>query len=114
MKKLFFGSIWMIIFLFIISGLSFAQTPVTGLQPGANVKIVKRDGNIFEGKLLRTIETEYQINTLQKMTVKKFLKDIKKITDTGKLDTGGGAVSEQECTVVCPHCGTPIKVKISK
>lgn len=171
MKKLFFGSIWMIIFLFIISGLSFPQTPVAGLQPGTNVKIVKKNGNIFEGKLLKATETEYQISTTQKMTVKKFLKDIKKITDTGKPDTGGGisyrpvheyltvndqsfkgiyfgglgmsfdidlvtygiqknmsieslksieviaeggAVSEQECMVVCPHCGKPIRIKISK
>jgi hypothetical protein len=171
MKKLFFGSTLMIVFLFIISGLSFAQTPATGLQPGAKVKIVKKDGNIFEGKLLRATETEYQINTLQKMTVKKFLKDIKKITDTGKSDLGGGisyrpvheyltvngqsfqgiyfggsgmsfdidlvtygiqknisieslksieviadggGVSEQECALICPHCGKPIRIKISK
>jgi hypothetical protein len=171
MQKLFFSSLLTIIFLFIISGLTFAQTPVAGLQPGANVKIIKKDGNIFEGKLLRATETEYQINTMQKMTVKKFLKDIKKITDTGKSDLGGGisyrpvhdyltvngqsfqgiyfgglgmsfdidlvtygiqknisieslksieviadggGVSEQECTLVCPHCGKPIRIKISK
>jgi hypothetical protein len=162
----------MVIFLFTISGLTFAQTPVTGLQPGANVKIVKKDGNIFEGKILKATATEYMINTLQGMKVNKFLKDIKKITDTGKSDLGGGisyrpvheyltvndqsfqgvyfgglgmnfdidlvtygiqknisieslksieviaygggAVSEQECTVICPHCGKQIRIKISK
>jgi len=172
MKKLFFGSIWIIVFLIILSGLTFAQTSVIGLQQGARVKIVKKDGNTFAGKLLKATATQYAINTLEGMRVNKYLKDIKKITDTGKTDLGGGisyrpvheyitvndqlfqgiyfggsgmdfdidletygiqknisieslksieviasdggAVSEQECTVVCPHCGKPIRVKISK
>lgn len=172
MKKIILVSTWAVIFLLLAAGLAAAQTAIAGLEPGANVKIVKKDGNAFEGKLVKTITTEYQINTTAKMTVKKYLKDIKKITDTGKSDLGGGisyrpvheyvttgdqtfqgiyfhgmgmtfdidlatygiqkgiaieslrsieviasgvsVSSEQECMVSCPHCGKPIKVRISK
>jgi len=172
MKKIILGSTWAVIFLFFASGLATAQTAIAGLEPGANVKIIKKDGNAFEGKLVKTITTEYQINTTTKMTVKKYLKDIKKITDTGKSDLGGGisyrpvheyvatndqtfqgiyfhgmgmtfdidlatygmqkgiaieslksievissgasGSPEQKCAVTCPHCGKPIKIRISK
>lgn len=172
MKKIILGSMWVIIFLFLALSVVPTQTMASGLQPGANVKIVKKDGNTFDGKLVKTITTEYQINTTKNMTVKKYLKDIKKITDTGKSDLGGGisyrpvheylttndqsfqgvyfhgmgmtfdidlgtygiqksisiealksieviesgvgGVSEQECTVTCPHCGKPIRMRISK
>ena len=80
----------MIVSLFIISGIAVAQAQIIGLQPGAMVKIVKKDGHVFEGKIVKTTETEYQISTPQGFSVKKYLKDIKKITDTGKTSTGGG------------------------
>lgn len=172
MKKIFLGSVWVIVILFLISGAALAQAPITGLEPGANVKIVKKDGGVFEGKIVKATATEYSISTPQGFSVKKYLKDIKKITDTGKTDTGGGisyrpvhqyvtindqsfqgvyfggqgmvfeidlgtfgiqkgisiesiksievittgaVVSpEQEIMVTCPHCGNPIRIRISK
>lgn len=79
----------MIFSLFLIADGPLAETLITGLQPGAKVKIVKKDGSVFEGKIVRATETVYYINTPQGQ-VKKYLKDIKKITDTGKTDLGGG------------------------
>lgn len=90
MKKIIWGSLWVMVLLFLASGPAMAQTATAGLEPGANVRIVKKDGNVFEGKLVKTITTEYQVNTTAKMAVKKYLKDIQKITDTGKSDLGGG------------------------
>jgi hypothetical protein len=172
MKKFNFYWVWVIFFLFIISNVAEAQTLINSLQPGAAVKIVKKDGNAFEGKIIKATPTEYAINTPQGLSVKKYLKEIKKITDTGKTDTAGGisyrpvheyvtisdqsfqgvyfggsgmvfdldlgvfglqkgiaieslksievidagavTASEQEVTVTCPHCGKPIKIRISK
>jgi uncharacterized radical SAM superfamily protein len=45
---------------------------------------------------------------IQKNLAIESLKSIEVIAD------GGGAVSGQECTVICPHCGKEIRVKISK
>jgi hypothetical protein len=66
-----------------------AQPPIAGIEPGAKVKIVKKDGSVSEGKIVKATETAYLINTDQGK-VSKYLKDIKKITDTGKVDLGGG------------------------
>jgi len=168
MKKIILSSVCVAFVLFFISGISLAQT--TGLQAGVTVKIVKKDGNSFEGKLVKTTATEFLISTTKGLRVNKYLKDIKKITDTGKSDTGGGisyrpvheyvlindqsfqgvyfgglgmvfdidlgtygiqkvsieslnsievieagsGQGEQDCVVICPHCGKPIKVKVSK
>ena len=172
MKKACICSFLVMLSLFFISGLAAAQTAVMGLVPGATVKIVKKDGKAFTGKIVKATETEYWINTTQKVQVRRYLKDIQKITDTGKIDTGGGIsyrpvheyvtldgksfqgiyfggsgmvfdldletfglqkgisieslksieviearalpVAEQEVTVTCPHCGQPIKIRISK
>lgn len=90
MKRQYLGSLWLLIFLFLIPVTVLAQSSMVGLEPGANVKIVKKDGNIFGGKIVKSTETEYQISTPQGLGVKKYLKEIKKITDTGKTGTGGG------------------------
>ena len=168
MKKVILSSLCVAVVLFFISGVSLAQT--AGLQAGVSVKIVKKDGNAFDGKLVKTTATEYIINTTKGLNVNKYLKDIKKITDTGKSDLGGGIAyrpvheyvlindqsfqgvyfgglgmvfdidlgtyglqkisiealksievieagsgsAEQDCVVICPHCGKPIKVKVSR
>lgn len=168
MKKVILSSLCVAFVLFFITGISLAQT--AGLQAGAAVKIVKKDGNSFEGKLVKTTATEYVISTTKGLKVNKYLRDIKKITDTGKSDLGGGIAyrpvheyvlingqsfqgvyfgglgmvfdidlgtyglqkisiealkyievieegsgqGEQDCVVTCPHCGKPIKVKVSK
>jgi hypothetical protein len=163
MKKVILRSLCVAFVLFFISGAVSAQT--AGLQTGVAVKIVKKDGNSFEGKLVKTTATEFLINTTKGLRVNKYLKDIKKITDTGKSDAGrtvheyvlindqsfqgvwwggmgmifdidlgtygiqkisieslnsievieaGSGQGEQDCVVNCPHCGKPIKVKVSK
>lgn len=173
MKKLSLGFLLaMIALCLIFVASSWAQTALTGLEPGAQVKIIKKNDAVFEGKILKTTATEYAINTTQGLSVKKYLKDFKKITDTGRTDTGGGisyrpvheyvmtnnqsfqgvyfggygmtfdidlgalgiqkgisieslksieviaagiaAAPEQEVWVTCPHCGKPIRVRISK
>jgi hypothetical protein len=91
MKRFFlFSSVWVICSLFLIADGALTQTRITGLQPDAKVKIVKKDGNVFEGRIVTTNATVYYINTLQGPKVSKYLKDFKKITDTGKNDLGGG------------------------
>lgn len=90
MKRPSFILLWVTFFLLIITGTSLAQTSVNGLEPGANVKIVKKDGNAFDGTIVNATTTLYQINTQEGFSVKKYLKDIRKMTDTGKTDTGGG------------------------
>ena len=65
------------------------QDSLAGFQPGAKVRIVKKDGSVLEGKIVKATESIFYINTPQG-NVKKYLKDIKKITDTGKTDLGGG------------------------
>jgi hypothetical protein len=90
MKRFFsFSSVWVIFSLFLFTNGGLAQTPLTGFQPGAKVKIVKKDGSVLEGNIVKATETVFYINTPQG-NVKKYLKDIKKITDTGKTDLGGG------------------------
>jgi hypothetical protein len=90
MKRFFsFSSVWVIFSLFLFPDGGLAQTPPTGFQPGAKVKIVKKDGSVLEGRIVKTTETIFYINTPQGR-VNKYLKDIKKITDTGKTDLGGG------------------------
>jgi hypothetical protein len=90
MKRfLAFSSIGVFLPLFIVSG-ALAQTRVKSVQPDAEVKIVKKDGNVFEGRIVKVAKTRFMINTLQGPKVYKYLKEIKKIVDTGKTDTGGG------------------------
>jgi len=90
MKRFFlFCSVGVIFSLFLIGDGPSAQLPMAGLEPGAKVKIVKKDGSVSEGKIVKATATGYSINTPQGK-VSKYLKDIKKITDTGKTDLGGG------------------------
>jgi hypothetical protein len=90
MKRFFlFCSVGVIFSLFLIADGPSAQPPIAGLEPGAKVKIVKKDGSVSEGKIVKATATVYLINTPQGK-VNKYLKDIKKITDTGKTDLGGG------------------------
>jgi hypothetical protein len=90
MKRFFsFSLVWVIFSLFLFPDGGLAQTPLNGFQPGAKVKIVKKDGSILEGRIVKTTETIFYISTPQGR-VNKYLKDIKKITDTGKTDLGGG------------------------
>lgn len=171
MKRFFLlSSVWVIFSLFLIAGGASAQTRITGLQTDAKVKIVKKDGNVFEGKIVKANATGFLINTTQGLKVNKYLKDIKKITDTGKTDLGGGisyrpvheyvTTNDQAfqgvyfngegmlfdidlgtygiqrgisieslksievtdsgptvasgCMVICPHCGKPIRILLSK
>jgi len=90
MKRFFlFCSMGVIFSLFLFADGLSAQPPIAGIEPGAKVKIVKKDGSVSEGKIVKATATVYSINTPQG-NVRKYLKDIKKITDTGKTELGGG------------------------
>ena len=90
MKRFFsFRLVCALFFLFLFAEGGAAQSPPPGFQPGAKVKIIKKDGSVLEGSIVKATESIFYINTPQG-NVKKYLKDIKKITDTGKTDLGGG------------------------
>jgi len=72
-----------------------------GIFPGAPVRIVKNDGNTFDGKLSEmTMKDQVYIYTTTNIGVRTFLKDIRRIADTGrKVTTDYGIYSSKSSAV---------------
>jgi len=72
-----------------------------GIAPGAIVRIVKSDGNSFEGRLNdMTLKDQVHIYTTQNIGVRTLLKDIRRIADTGrKVSTDYGIYSTKSSGV---------------
>jgi len=59
-----------------------------GIAPGSPVHIVKNDGNAFDGKLNDlTMKDQVYIYTTTNIGVRTFLKEIRRIADTGRKVT---------------------------